>query len=237
MKIKTKDLYKEIFEHLQASLPKEACGVIASSKIGYEYIRCTNISDSNDNFIIDPEEFANIEDLGKEIKYIVHTHPYTDCQPSIADLDGIEFSQLPWLIMDATKNVSITNPKGKNIELEGRIFEYGKQDCYTLVVDYYQQKFNILVEDFERKSSEWWNDYSENYTELYTRAGFILEKEVKEHDLLVMALNSSYPNHYAIYVGNNKILHHAVNRLSCIEPINKGYYDSIKYILRRKELI
>lgn len=232
MKYKIKHLYTEIFEHLQASLPKEACGVITTSG----YIKCNNLDTTNDNFILDPEDLMRIEDSGEDILYIVHTHPYTSCIPSETDLKGIELSNLPWIIMDAKQNVSINIPNNQKLPLIGRIFEYGITDCYTLVVDYYREKFNIDVEDFDRLSLDWWKDYGTTYTELYTRAGFNLVNEIKEHDLLVMAMNSDEPNHYAIYLGNNNILHHAVNRLSCIEPISQGYYKSIKLILRRKEL-
>ena len=230
-------LYDKIYKHLQECLPREACGIIGKKDNIVDYYPCTNIAEEEYNFIIDPEEVAYLEDTGVEFLYIVHTHPITSCEPSLTDLEGLKEHNIPWLIMDASKNVSITTPEQYASVLEGRLFKYGTLDCYTLSRDYYKNKYNLDVKDFPRLTETWWQDYGENFEEVYTSAGFIRVYDIKPDDLLVFNLNSPYPNHFAIYLGNNNILHHAVNRFSCIEPINRQYTSNISYILRKKELV
>lgn len=238
MKEKVSHLYTKIIEHMEVSKPYECCGIIAK-KDSVEYFPCKNLSTRVEDFIIDPEDLASIEDRGYEILVVVHSHPSTNSKPSQSDLVSIEQTELPWLIVDGHGNIEIFYPTGYIAPLEGRLFHYGIVDCFTLIRDYYKVNFNIYIKDFERYGVQWWEDYGDSFEELFSNEGFIQVpiENIKENDLLVMALGSSIPNHYAIYMGGNKIIHHAIGRLSCIESISQGYYSSIKYVLRRKELL
>lgn len=236
--MKISHLYDEIYIHLQKELPRECCGIIAKKNEEIKYFPCNNLAKSNQDFILDPEDLVIIEDSDYEPIVIVHSHPYTNILPSETDRVSIEQTQLTWLIMDGQKNVGIYNPTGYIPPLEGRVFHYGVIDCYTLIKDYYKLTFNIEISDFERYTENWWNDYGTNFEEYYTKEGFIPFdiSSIKEHDLLVMCIGSPHPNHYGIYLGNSTMLHHAAGRLSCKEKVTK-YYNSIRYVLRRKELV
>lgn len=49
-------------------------------------------------------------------------------------------------------------------------------------------------------------------------------EDVQPGDLILMQLGSPLPNHAAIYLGDQIILHHVQNRLSSRDVYGKGYY-------------
>jgi cell wall-associated NlpC family hydrolase len=51
-----------------------------------------------------------------------------------------------------------------------------------------------------------------------------------------MKIGSPVPNHGAIYLGNNKILHHAAGRFSTIQTLTNSYKQKISVIYRNKSL-
>lgn len=122
------------------------------------------------------------------------------------------------------------------LALIGREFKWGVSDCYTIVSDYYKSQLGITCGDIERGNEDWWLDYGNRFEQTYLDAGFLLATYPQENDMLVMAINSKVPNHFAILLGDNMILHHLDKRLSCIEPLNGLYAKSIVCVLRRKEL-
>lgn len=227
-------IYDEIYGHLQAALPKEACGVIAKIKNEIKYIRAENLADNNDDFILDPSCLEYVDDINGKVLYIVHTHPRSSCQPSSSDLQSIEEHGYPWIIMDSNKQVSITRPPCG--PLLGREFNYGVADCLALVVDYYKTKFNVQIQEVPRFSTHWWSDFGMDFNQLLAQyTEFEIVNNIKEHDILIMKLTEKIPNHFAIYVGSGKIMHHAVGRLSVIENLSPDDFKNITHILRRKE--
>ena len=228
-------LLDEIAEHMEQELPRECCGFIGTKNGITKYYPCTNIATDIEDFIIKPEEVEYFEDTGGEILFIVHSHPRSSTEPSSADLIGIKEHGVPWIIMDKNKNISVT-PAPSN-SLEGREFRWGTSDCYTLITDYYKSKLGISCGEIKRGNPQWWLEYGTRFEETYKEAGFVLAHDVQVHDMLVMSINSPNPNHFAIFLGNNYILHHLEGRVSCIEPMNKLYSNSIVCVLRRKELV
>jgi cell wall-associated NlpC family hydrolase len=51
-----------------------------------------------------------------------------------------------------------------------------------------------------------------------------------------MKCNSAVPNHAAIYLGNNTILHHLVDRLSSKDVYGGYWLKATVCVLRHKEL-
>ena len=52
----------------------------------------------------------------------------------------------------------------------------------------------------------------------------------------MMRLNANVTNHAAIYIGDNRLLHHAFGQLSSRTPYGKYYRDRTVRIVRHKEL-
>lgn len=227
------NIIEQAMQHAKDELPRECCGVVVNN----QYIRCTNTSTNEENFIIDPLDYAKAEDLG-EIQYIVHSHTTTKPVASQADLVGIERSQIPWIIVNPKTNThTVTNPTGYTAPLVGREFCPVLLDCYTLIIDYYREKLGIVLPDFDRRD-RWWDTASSSlYVDNYVEAGFTKVHDIKEHDVIVMSSRSKVPNHAGIYVGNTKILHHLQGKFSSYDVYGDYWRQRTWGILRHKDLI
>ena len=106
----------------------------------------------------------------------------------------------------------------------GREFVFGVVDCYTLVRDWYAREYGIQLRDYDRRDKFW--DRGENlYMDNFAAEGFskIPLEEVQRGDLILMNLVSPLPNHAAIYLGDQQVLHHVQGRLSS-RDVYGGYY-------------
>jgi proteasome lid subunit RPN8/RPN11 len=229
---------KDIMAHALADSPRECCGLVIVYKGKPKYIPCINNAGHNDHFVINAKDYADAEDLGP-ITHIVHSHPSSLPTPSQTDLVSIELTGLPWIIVNPyIDQYTTTYPSGYVPPLVGREFQHGVIDCYTLVRDYYKAKLNITLGEYTRPD-QWWADTELNFYDDYADTeGFVQVIDTpKEHDLIIMRIASSKNNHAAIYIGNNKILHHPMNRLSG-EDVYGGWWQKItSKILRHKTLI
>lgn len=221
------NLLEQIYEDAVNKLPRESCGLVIEKNNALEYISCRNESVEVESFVINTSDYAAAEDLGN-IKYIVHSHPYTGIQPSEVDKLSLELDDIPWLIVcPHTKTYSITVPTGYVPPLLGREYTHGISDCLSIVLDYYKLKLNINLGTYYREDL-WWLMGKNYYNEELPKAGFIkvTDGTLKEHDIILMRVASSIENHAAIYIGNNKILHHPQNRIST-EDIYGGWWQKI----------
>jgi proteasome lid subunit RPN8/RPN11 len=211
--------------HANSSPKREICGVVITSRRKNQYVPCRNIADNNEQFVIDPEDYAAAEDAGKVIA-IVHSHVNVNPNPSQADLIGIERTKLPWLIVNTPVNThTITYPTGYVAPYVGREFVHGITDCYSIWRDYYSRELGIEMIDYER-GVEWWLKGQDLYEDNYKAAGFVVVDDLKEHDIILMKVASDKQNHAAIYLGNNIILHHVMGKISS-KDVYGGYWRKV----------
>lgn len=123
--------------------------------------------------------------------------------------------------------------------LIGREFKQGSQDCYGLVRDFYSQNFNIDLPNFARTTDFWMNGI-DLFTPRFHKVGFrALDAHPTEYqigDVFLMTLKSEIPNHVAILVENNRILHHFTNRLSEVEMYKGMWRNCTTAVLRHKDV-
>lgn len=101
----------------------------------------------------------------------------------------------------------------------GTPFVDGSDDCYGLIRRFYKEEFNIELKDYEREFG-WWNEGKNLYMDNFRKEGFYLLDDLDElqyGDICLIALSSPVASHGAIYVGENKILHHIQNHPSSID--------------------
>lgn len=213
-----------ITNHAKEQSPREACGLVIIFKGRQRYIPCRNLANGTDNFILDPKDYE-IADQEGEIVAVVHSHPNTSVNPSQADLVSCESSGLPWFIIGIpSEQWAYIEPNGYVAPLVGRTWSHGVLDCYAIIRDWYKQERNIELLNFER-SDEWWKHGQNLYLDNFSKAGFVetTQAELKTGDVILMTINSSVPNHGALYLGDGLILHHIHGRLSTREVFG-GYY-------------
>lgn len=219
-------MIEDILAHAKREYPKESCGLVVVFKGREKYIPCRNAAtERHSEFLIEPEDYAKAEDLGEIVK-IVHSHPKSAPTPSQNDLVAIEQSGLPWIICNPlTEQWTETNPSGYKAPLIGREYGYGMLDCYTLIRDYYAD-LGIKLADYKRKGTL--EADSDNYLLNLSSEGFVKVGQPEKHDMILMALGYSKPNHAGIYVGGNVMLHHCRNRLSS-RDVYGGYWQKNTY--------
>ncbi len=232
-------LRAEITAYMKTCYPKEGCGLIVAEAGRHIFIPARNLAKNNtDTFELCPRAYYGAHQRG-EILAVVHSHPNASPKPSEADRVACEKSQLKWYI------IGIPNERWEEIEpcgymppLIGRKFYHGLIDCYSLIRDWYKVERKILLPDFER-SDQWWKSGGNLYLEGFPQAGFEKVSSVEGEkinmqvgDVILMQVLSKVPNHAAIYLGNDIILHHLYNRLSN-RVVYGGYYKKHTYAVLR----
>jgi proteasome lid subunit RPN8/RPN11 len=217
--------------HAHASLPREACGLVIVRKGREVYWPCKNLAVGDDQFMIDPNDYEAADAEG-EIVAVVHSHPYIPATPSQADLVSCEHSGLEWHIVSVPNNVWHSfKPSGYIAPLVGRVFSHGVLDCYSIIRDWYKEARNIELLDFERHDG-WWNNGGNLYLDNFEKAGFVKCDELHEGAVLLMQIGSNVPNHAAIYLGDDLILHHIQQRLSSRDVYGGFWRKNTRMILR-----
>lgn len=115
--------------------------------------------------------------------------------------------------------------------LIGREWNYGKQDCYTIVRDYFALQ-GITLPNFDRP------DELESSSSIYLREAVSLGfkqvsfAERRPGDVLLMRLGTQHPMHAAVLVDYDRILHHLNESPSAVEDLRSYYVRSIAAVFR-----
>ena len=220
-------------EHAKAEHPREACGLAVIRRGRETYLPCRNIAVGTDNFAIHPEDYAAADEWG-DIVAVFHSHPDASSEPSQADRVACEESGLPWFIVSLPdEQWSELYPIGYKAPLIGRQWSHGVLDCYSLVRDWLKEERDIVLPNFERHDA-WWERGENLYVENFAKCGFveIPESELRWGDCLLMKIRSPVPNHAAVYLGHDIILHHFHNRLSTRELFSGIWRNSTTHFVR-----
>lgn len=209
----TPELLGAILEHARDAAPRECCGLlVAAPEPMAIYVPCRNIATGTDEFRIHPEDWVAAEDAGR-ILGVVHSHPGGKVTPSPADAMCQSGMRLPWWIV--VPGTSEWKRIGAS-PVEGRTFAWGVEDCYSTIFDAFPN-----MPDFLRRPYFW---RSRNLImDGLSLSGFVpVRGNAEPGDVLIFAVGSGdVPNHLAIYQGEGNILHHALGRLSAVEPMGK----------------
>ncbi|MDR5833360.1 Mov34/MPN/PAD-1 family protein [Caballeronia sp. LZ034LL] len=238
--------------HALACYPNESCGLIVRG----DYVPCANVAHHpSEHFAISAAEYAHIEDLGS-VQAIVHSHPDASALPSLDDLRACGASGVPlWFIQSVQRDQHGAVHAGRlhhitaqaiaqataTAPLIGASFMHGVDDCYGIVRRYYRAALGLDLPDFER-SGKWWTDAACSlYLDNYEAVGFFslgFDARLQTGDVLLMAIASRYgvPNHAAVYLGHDEILHHLWGQLSRREPLPR-YQRHVTHVLRHRETL
>lgn len=248
-------LYTAMQSAAVAAYPNEACGLLVSTKRGkYELVLCRNVADDPVNFfVMDADDQISAETQG-EVVGVWHSHTDGSNTASDADIAGCESSELPWFIINVTKNynpdietdfvisdVNVIAPCGIVTPLEGRAYAFGVFDCWTLCRDYLKREFDVSVDTCAHLHIPgWWNGERDILTDNFSGQGLVKLPHgtpPQKGDLFFMKIGAKMPDHCAVYVGDNLILHHQTNRLSGKAIYGGMYKKCTVHHLRHKDVL
>lgn len=204
-------LKTELIKLAKQNEPREMCGFVILNGGELEFINCENIADDPENFFeISPDDFVSTG-FRYDIVAIVHSHPGGDPILSVADFQMQQNTGMDWWLVcgDDVYQFPFFEP------LLGRQFVHGHTDCYTLFRDFYRLA-GVEFPNFER-DDYWWEDGFNLYMDHMEEQGFESLTDVKElqvGDVILIQVGADVPNHAAIYIGDQMVLHHSPRRLS-----------------------
>jgi len=217
-------------KHARKEHPKEACGLVVDG-VYRPYTNCAD--DPLTDFRISPQGYAGAMQEGS-IQAVIHSHPQGQDCPSANDMAHQMASKLPWCIIPFGSKPFWFGDQCPIQPLLRRQFRHGVADCYSIIRGHFKIKRGIMLPDYPRED-EWWLKGKNHYLDKFKEAGFVQIglDEVKEDDCLLAQIVSPVPNHAAVYLGNNLILHHLVKRLSAREPASrwqKFFTHALRYV-------
>jgi hypothetical protein len=224
-----------IKKHASEECPKECCGFIVEKDNDFYCIKSENIAKiPTRDFKIKASDFIDIKN-NYNILYIYHSHcdkKYTEFSPKdIICSDAIGINYLLYINNADIYKIYETNSFSK--KYIGRIYQYKKYDCLSLIIDFLKNEFNIFLNsnpiyDFIDKNGSLNVDLTETTKKVFLESNKFIKiedfNEIKKYDIFLMKNHLNTPCHFSIYLGDNKILHHTVDRFSRIE----NYCNSFK---------
>lgn len=214
---------KDIKAYCKRKWPEEACGVVVDG----QFIPCDNIAQNKVlNFEIDAEVF-----ILHDVEAVVHSHPDDEPFLSPHDRHSQVASGLPWLL--------VTQGKLKKFPymplLRGREFLYGVYDCGTLIADAFAL-CGISIRYFKRDAIN--TDEQQNkLADSLPKCGFETVNglaNLQAGDVLLTS-HGKNGNHLMLYLGNEQVIHHVYNRLSCVEFFGQKMQARVCSVWRHKK--
>jgi cell wall-associated NlpC family hydrolase len=119
----------------------------------------------------------------------------------------------------------------------GRPYIEGLQDCYQICRDYYSEEWGIELPNLARPS-RFWEDPNLDLYGMYQKFGFkpVFDKPFEIGDAMLMPILTPVNSHAAIYVADNRILHHMVGQLSSLESLRPKWINRVTIHLRHPEV-
>lgn len=167
---------------------------------------------------------------------ILEVDPNSDLSLSSSNREEMNENNLALTIVGKDKDHSksfLPDRYFENVSYENRIYIYGLLDCYTLIRDYFRDNYDVWIPANIDRSFGWWHNGRNLYVDLYEKYGFRETFDpIKKDDVLLFKFDNGMPSHSAIYVGNGKMLHHMIGRMSCIDDFDGIYKVSLAGVLR-----
>ena len=224
----TDPVERQAWAHAMAAYPAESLGVVWPDA-SYEALT---------NNAADPQQHAGLAaaDLQRLAaapgSILVHSHPDGPECPSAADMRTQLQWGMPFVVLPVRAGGALGKAfawgHGTPMPLLGRPFRHGITDCYALVRDWFGAEWGLALDEVPR-DWEWWHQRPspDLYRTGYAAQGFseiALTEAFTPGDVILYALRSAVPQHAAIVLDAQRILHHPAGaraydptRLSCID--------------------
>lgn len=223
--------------HAERDQPRECCGLV----IDGAYRPMRNVSpEPTGAFLIDSRDMLDVLQAGG-VEAVVHSHVFLPPLASEADRTACEASGLPWLIVSwPNLTHAVIEPSGFRAPLIGRMWAWRVHDCYALVRDGLSDYAGIVLPDIDRQW-EFWNQPDRDFVrEMFPPLGFVElppEAPLQQCDFLVMKIHAKHPNHLAMFLAPDRILHQMSRRYSVVEMYGGVYQQLTALRLRHRYLM
>lgn len=229
----------KIINHAKKDSPHECCGFIVEKDGDIDVVECKNISkDPLNNFKISSNDFLFNKHFRK-ILYIYHSHVDEE-NFSIMDKICAEESKLDLILYILSKNLfkHYSSNNSNSLKYIGRNIDFHNTNCFDLTHMYYKNELNTNLKFPEElmnsdKLEVNNNNFQilQNYKDINNML-FLKTDDLKTNDILLFNLDNYF--HFAIYLGNNKILEQPRNAFSRIKNYC-NYYNRKKIGVFRKK--
>jgi len=236
------EIKSNIRRHAISEPNEEVCGLIYIDDIDKQLktLEARNVHKNRATmFTVNPKDYVKAELFGN-IVGIYHSHPRQEENEdfSLFDKDNATKHKVNFVLFLVKTNEFKTFSPSPEQNYIGQKFEIGETDCYSIVKNYYQYEFDIILPDFYRDRR--WSITNPNLMlDNYEKAGFKIcsNKKLYKNDVLLFGADGRQktPAHMGIYLGNNMLLHQLAGKRSSIDKLSKAEKDRILYTLRYKD--
>lgn len=114
----------------------------------------------------------------------------------------------------------------------------GKQDCFALARNFYQELFGITLPNYARPTGFDHLGMPELITSNFRGMGFepVPDYRLQIGDGLLFAIASKYVNHVGVYVGNNQFIHHVFEKPSSVDNLDERWKRRLTMRVRHPDI-
>ena len=229
----TQSQQAELRLRAEDAYPQEACGFILQDG---SLVECQNHSTVEDQFIISAEDYAEYDE---QIAAVWHTHANFP-RFSEADIRACKSLNLPFAVWDCGSSQLLWLDPRQSAGLLQRPWNYGINDCYAAIRDWYFQQLGVQLGDYTRNyDGEWTSRGFVYFEENFKVEGFLpvpVGQPLERGDVVMFRIrNDATCNHVAVVEdpAANMLYQHLANRLSGLTAYSGYFRDNTYMVVRR----
>ena len=221
---------KALRDWMTACWPDEGCGLIVDGRF---YGLPNRAERPRGSYRIAASDITRIRDVHGAIQGIVHSHPDGWACPSSLDMERQAEWDVPFgIIVSHESGCEAPVWFGRQVArpaLVGRGFRHGITDCKSLIDDWFAHHRGVQLLD-QPRDWEWWANGGNLYQDCFARAGFtdIAEADLQPGDCVLFAIRSRVPNHAAVFLEGEKVIHHPSGR----HPVDPNMLSRVDHYQR-----
>tara|TARA_A100001201_G_scaffold143107_1_gene143381 strand:- start:3917 stop:4681 length:765 start_codon:yes stop_codon:yes gene_type:complete len=250
----SEELKSEIRKHALQNVEEECCGVIyeTTGDFDLQIFPCRNSAENKKSFFsVNPEDYLKASLKGK-IKAIYHSHITENEEFSLGDKENSQKHKLDYILYNTKKDsFYFYKYKTNGVSEISKEFIWGVSDCLMLVKEHLNKEdipFELPENHRKARYNKSWNSkWFEKFPNAIRDTLFLNnklkkitgEKEYKKNDIFCFSIfKSNFApkyDHFAVYIGENQIYHHPINRYPSVEDFGKFYKSKLVDVYRYLE--
>jgi proteasome lid subunit RPN8/RPN11 len=234
----------QIKDHALRSPTEECCGFVFEDG---EIYRSPNLADNKSNrFVISSIAYIKAARIGK-IYAVYHSHISHNYNFSEFDKLNADNHRSNYLVYSIQSDTFNFYPHNSSVnKYSGFDFEIGKNDCYSLVKNYWKAELNFEIIDgglADGRGDDWLQKNPRIFEDIFdlNEDKLVRLKIEKPEDLYsgdIILFNYFKPkstvHHLGVYLGGETFIHHPRRKFSVIEVLDDLYLNWVDSVIRIK---